>query len=747
MKHHNFVPLAFFAVVASLGLMFQLEKHPPKRVTSWKGHNWQIPASQGLRAPASGETCQAVKPTAADLMRENKRLDHIKQHPIKGFKLHWDLSKMSFAQAKFFQSFPFTRHLAELETIKGCQGVPCLYNKFVQDPSGEYGLLAWNFYLKTGIAVHGFDKRGLEQLWSLSTQLPPEFLHQSQLARMEVSELPEGQCYTIDGSTLRVASACVKAELGDKLVQRNLVSAMAYPFVESWFTPKSFAEYAWTGQSFSQTKVDNRSIAEAVGSYIVDHQTHEELTPVLAQNLFKRDWSLQGEMHRMFKKDQWVWRDIKSKHLKDCVDLHRSALVAPTQARGIAALADPHPLAQCLRSTAVSEFLKARRAWILNENPRNCEWAQPLDSGDVPVDAYISHWEKLVHKDIDQLEWRLRAEGPEWLADYQKKEATLSKFDPTWVYFECHKAPNAKGCYEQGLSSLVRAPAATQSEWLSEYPFEALEERVHEDVGLKRQWLLSQLTAGAEKSWNKCWSQGPNDLVKLSAPLHWVSPGATFVDGKFIACLEASSEKLIDQLLVRDTPETRYWRTELAAPLRQWWKERLDREARTEAQWLKQKSNEFKLSLKADLRRQISKGLGFSPKVECQKRLTYHYPTRLFFHTPQELNRTLGSELCQEVLKDQDLKELLTQYRQERWRVFSPALKSAMLERTTKLCRGRTVAQVSELDPVKGCVREQFDLFWPEVVGTVAAQHALPAENLEEFRTAVLIVTEKAFDP
>ena len=758
-KNPNLKFITFFAAAILLFSALKHFDHPSSKKTSWHTTYWQLPHIDSARMPASGEECSPNTPKLDDLQRENKKLNHLKSHSIKGFWLHLNLAKLSFAEARFLSFFPAAPLLPVAQQLKTCVDIPCLFNQLSQDQSGEYGELAWNFYLKTGIALqwkdgeNSFNKNELQLLWQLASQLPTSFLHQTKLRQLSKSPLREGVCFNTHNSVVELSAQCLTLESTAVETKKIIVAGMA-DALYSQLKMAEQPEFSWQNNTWKELTQDRKAFAQQVAQYIVQFEAAPELHSYFKETLFKRDWSLAGEMHRMFKKDQWLWRDIKNRHLNDCLDLHKSALFEKKSLRGIASLSEPHPIAVCLRETAQQDFLKNRRQWLSQENPRQCEWLSSLPSGAVPVDEYIHHWEKLLTRDIDQLEWRLRAEGPSWLAQHIKKEVVLAKMDPTWVYFQCHASQNPKGCYEQGLTSLVReqerGPASEKEEWLNDYPFESLEERVNEDVGIKRQWFLSHIEEDAEKAWSHCWRQGPNEMVLLKSSPQWISSGAEYVDGKFATCLENASARLVSQIIKDNSPESLFWLKELKSPLREWWKKKIQVEANKERSWLLQQSELIKSNLSQDLLSQMKGHQNFSVNAQCLNRLSYHYPTRMYFHERRQLNQNFGVQLCKEVLATVSMKKAVGSYKKMRWNNFGSELTTQLLtrweDRTRRFCFGRIPAQeirdLIETEKMKGCMREQFDLSWPEASTEVTQKFSLPEDSLDEFKDEVITIAE-----
>lgn len=760
-KNPQFKFVTFFALAITALASFKYFDAPSSKVTSWHTTNWKLPHTFFDRTPASGEECTANSPKLVDLQNENNKLNHIKKHAIKGFWLHLDLSKLTFAEARFLSFFPSTSLQPIAEQLKICHDIPCLYNQLSQDPTVEYGELAWNFYLKSGIALqwstaqNSFNQKDLLNLWQLANQLPTSFLHQSKLQKMSKLPLREGLCFSSKDSMLEISSQCLKEDWSP-IDHKKVIVAGMFHTLQSQFKLNEQLPYMWKNKTWNEAREDRLGLAQQVAQYIIQYEAKPELQSYFKNTLFKRDWSLAGEMHRMFKKDQWLWRDIKNRHLNDCVDLHKSVLVEKKNLRGIASLSEPHPIAVCLRNTAMEDFLKNRRQWLSQENPRHCEWTTALPSGVIPVDEYVSHWEKLLVRDIDQLEWRMRADGPSWLAEHIKKEKVLSKMDPTWVYFQCHNSPNPKGCYQQGLSGLVkeqeRGPASDKEEWLNDYPFESLEERVNEDVGIKRQWFLSHMEEEANKAWSNCWRQGPNEMVILKSSPHWISAGVEYVDGKFVSCLENASAQLLSRILRDNSPESQFWQRELKAPMKDWWKKKIQVEAQRERSWLVQQSDQIKAALSYDLLTQMKDQQHFSAAAQCLNRLSYHYPTRMYFHERRQLNQSLGIRLCREVLEEDSLKKAVTSYKKLRWKNFGIELTAQVLsrweDRTRRFCLGRVPAQevkdFIETEKMKGCIREQFNLSWPEASTEVTQKFSLPENSLNEFQVEVMTLAESS---
>lgn len=763
------VPVAVFLLAVLFIGVAQQHKGQPL-LTSWHASKWSLSKALADRSPAAFEGCENNQYRLENLVIENDRLEKTfpPRHNIQGRWLHLDLAKLNFPQARLLSQLPQEQFRPYAVTLATCSDVPCLYDMVSGDADREYGALAWHWYLKTGLAVQwknpeqAFTKPEMKNLWALAQHLTPDFFHQHVLTSIEKANLPEGQCFATQKSRVRISMKCAADVYPSLDFQGYVTAGMSEALLPHWL--RSFPEWQtrfskknpgeWRDGKWQQESFDASALAPQVAKFVLHGQAEPELKSFLHDQLFKRDWTLQGDMNREFKRDQWVWRDIKNRHLKDCIDLHKSAMLNKARTRGIASLSEPHPLAQCLRQTATPDFLQNKRAWLSSGHARSCEWSKPLPQGPVAIDAYLSHWETLLNKDIDQLEWRMRADGPAWLRDYQAKEDSLAKLDPTWVYFECHNGSDPKSCYQQGLTALLnkegRMPSSLKEEVLDDYPFEALNERVNEDVGAKRQWFLTRMEEEAAKSWRACWRQGPNSMVKISAPLQWVNPGTEFLDGRFASCLESASVQLMEHLAPGETPEAHYWRSELAAPLKQWWKNEIAKVAEEERSWLWQNLDKIKTSLSNDLQKHMLQATAFDPQGSCLTRLTYHYPSIMFFHDRQQLNAHLGVTLCREVLSSAQLQKSLTEHKQRRWKVLGGALQSSLSpmwqSRVRQHCLGRVpAAQAKALlqtEAVLSCMKDQFELSWPMVSEKVAKSYNVPNESLEQFKNDVELATQ-----
>lgn len=763
------VPVAvLFVAVLFIGLAQQIEGS--KFLTSWQNKKWSLPQAHADRAPAAFEGCAANQYRLDNLISENEHLEKSfpPRHTIQGHWLHLDLSKLNFPQARLLSKLSQENFRPYAVTLATCSDVPCLYDMVSGDADREYGALAWNWYLKTGLAVQwknpeqAFTKAEMKNFWALAQHLTPDFFHQHVLSSVEKANLPDGQCFATENGRVRISQQCTTSDYPSLDFQGHVTSGMSEALLPHWLA--SFPEWQnklshkssgeWRDGKWHQSTLDVKNLAPQVAQFVLHGQATAELKSFLHEQLFKRDWSLQGDMHREFKRDQWVWRDIKNRHLKDCLDLHKSAMLNKPRNRSIASLSEPHPMAQCLRQTAAPDFLQNKRAWLSSGHARSCEWSKPLPQGQVAVEAYLSHWETLLNKDIDQLEWRMRADGPAWLRDYQAKEDSLAKLDPTWVYFECHNGADPKSCYQQGLTDLLskqgRLPLSLKEELLDDYPFEALNERVNEDVGSKRQWFLSRMEEQASRAWRACWREGPNSMVKISEPLQWVSPGTEFVDGSFATCLESASVQLMETLAPGDAPEARYWRHELAAPLKQWWKKQIVKVAEEERGWLWQSLEQIKKALGDDLQKNMLQASTFDPQGSCLTRLTYHYPSVMFFHDRQQLNSHLGVSLCRDVLASAQMQKSLTEHKQRRWKVLGGALQSSLApvwqSRVRQHCLGRVpAAQAKALlqtEAVLSCMKDQFELSWPMVSEKVSKSYNVPNESLEQFKNDIELVSQ-----
>lgn len=757
-SHPHCTPLAILlAVIAVMGVTSRFQTQALK--TSWSNSSWLKTIYLSDRTPASDLTCGGMQTNLTEIQLENEQLvkRFPKSHSLRGKWLHLDLQKLSFPEALLLSRWPESSVQSQAAALSHCASIPCLYDQLSQDSEQTVGALSWNWFLKTGIAPLWneanayFSKAELQEMWQLSHTLSNDFFHQSELMALEKVELPEGRCFKAENKKIRLSSACA----ADKL-RLELTTAMSELLLPEWI--KRFPEIErmlvsqtsgyWDSQKFHQSNFDPRPLAPHVARFILEDSAPDRWKSFFKDQLFRRDWSLKSEMQRQFKKDQWVWRDLKNAHLKDCTDLHKSALVNKTSQRSIASLASPHPLAECVRQGAIQDFNKILKA---NVNNFDCRWHQPLSQGQVPSHEYLSLWQTLITKDVDQLEWRIRAGGVNWLHDNQAKEKVLAALDPTWIYLECHNADNPKGCYSQHFGSYLksddRSPASVKEELLEEYPYESLEAKVSQDVGMKREWHRHRMQQEAQRAWRQCWREGPNEMVKVKS-LQWVSGGVEFLDGRFANCLEASSEKFMNTIFP-EGPEGQFWRKDLSRELKKIWVSMIATEAENERNWLVQRLDTIKHSLAQDLKRLMAKGVDFDPKQSCLTRLTFHYPARLYFHDRTQLNGYLGKRLCKEVIESEEMSKALTQHRNERWKVLGGALQTSVKpvweERVRRFCLGRVPAsEISHLlttDPVKGCIREQFELSWTEATETVGSQFSLNPEGLDEFKSDVEIIT------
>lgn len=726
-----------------------------KKFTTWFKKDPTHPAVSAERFPANDE-CSDYKYN--ELQLQNKIYQsQVDSHNITGQWMHLNYKDLSFPQVRFLQNLSEDSFASYKSVIRKCSNVSCVLSEVSED--NEYGDLVWNWFLKTGIVIQWgerelqFTKPELKRLWTLSNKLTKEYFHQPEVTSLVKGDVQDGKCFSFSKSQLILSPNCedISLQVTVGLTHVHLGKWLAqHPSWKNILLKTSYTPH-WKNTGWSEDHSSYEALTHEVASFIHFGQAREMTKSFIKETLFKKDWSIQGEMNQQFKIDQWVWRDIKNKHLKDCIDLHKYSVLEPRINRGIASLSTPHPLAQCVRQTANVEFLKLKRSWLLNSSEA-CSWQKPQLDGSVPASQYFSLWKSTVEKDIDQLEWKIRAQGPKWLKDYQDKEKTLSQVDPTWVYFDCHNGSNPKGCYKQGLSSLIqsRAPSSVQEEILDEYPYEALQYRVRHDLGLKRQWLTSHLEQEASKEWRKCWSKGPQEMAKIKKPLRWVTSGTEFIDAKMAYCLDDASEKIILNIKSLSPSEKKFWQSEMNNPLKLFWKKTIAHHADTERRWIVSQLSSIKSKLSDDLKTKMNASVTFEPKEACMNRVSFHYPNPLYFHNRAQLSQFLGSQICKDVLNHPDMQKSLSQHRENRWNTLGIALKSSLVaewdSRVRKYCLGRIPAsQVStllETESMKGCIRDQFELAWPISANEVGLKFSLPGESLDEFKDDIKAISQ-----
>jgi len=481
------------------------------------------------------------------------------------------------------------------------------------DAGAGYAELArWQVFLKTGLVADDAELASEDwgQLLRLAHQWPAQLRHSPRHRRLTLSATLQGACYRSTGRVLELNRQCLGYA---ELPAPKRVSSLTH-------------EGHWSKGVWRSRREQNREIAAS-------------------------ESSMDEQMFARFKQDQWRWRDHRAMHLSDCTQLYADK--ARKRSRSLAAVAEVHPVAACLRDVAPASFLKTLRADLLSPHPKRCDWLREIPTQEqvTALDAYLAHWEKLIERDISQLEWQLWAHGPRWPKVLAAREKLLADLDPTWAYLACHQSSNPKGCYDQNLGQLLkaRAPASLENEEiLADYPYEAIEARVNEDLGVKRLWLVAELEERAQAQWDRCWRKGPNEMVKLAHSLEWVRPGTSYVDAAFALCLDESAPVLLRELVSGDAPEARFWRHELAAPLRDFWKEQIQKEARLERTWLLEEREPLALRLSADLaRRSLPAG---EEQEFCETRFTYHVPAKLYFHERRALAQSLGRTLCRREL-------------------------------------------------------------------------------------------------
>jgi len=122
----------------------------------------------------------------------------------------------------------------------------------------------------------------------------------------------------------------------------------------------------------------------------------------------------------------------------------------------------------------------------------------------------------------------------------------------------------------------------------------------------------------------------------------------------------------------------------------------------------------------------------------------------MYFHDRQQLNSYLGAKLCREVLSSDDMKKALSQHQQNRWKLLGKELQASVVpkweDRVRRYCLGRVPASQAEAllqtDAVKGCMREQFEMAWPEASEKISMRYSLPSNDLEEFKTDVELLSQ-----
>lgn len=744
-RHHpeSKIVVALCLTVAALGRLSQWDV-PSSHLTRWHGKALPAVSERVERAPASTPSCLEQRYQVDALKQDSAELTarFPQSNPHSGRWQHFDLAKLSFPMASFLREIPASDFLALAPQIKACRDIPCLYNQALQDRTGESGQLVWNWYLRTGIIPRwrrdapALSVSELRALWFVANRLPREFFHQDHTRFVE--KVPRlGSCAAHAGRSLLLSAHCAPSQMSDVAYVQPLTEALLVPFQNSQARAHQMASFIWSPAAL-----------ESAGPQVYSY---------LKESFFKRDWTVQGELDEEFTAAQWSWRDLKRRRLRDCLDLHQTALHKQLFGRSIASLAEVHPIVSCLRASAEGPFKRHLSRRMTQEHPRACEFHAPGDSGKSIADQFLERWDLLVNKDLDQLEWALRAQGLKWLHDFESVEEALAKTDPTWVYFQCQAASDRRGCYHQGLRNLIGRHAEVSpqivDDVLDTYPYESLHGRLLPELGPQRLWFAARLADAATGEWVKCWQQGTYEIGRLHQKLRFVDyrPGQT--DARFSLCLEAASQRLFDQVLALEPAEQSYWRKDLVPHMKRFWRERMAYAKHEESERLRRSFPHIAKELRRDLVSWMSKDPNFDPQGLCRIRLTYHYPSGLYFHGRDSLNHEFGALLCQEAIAAPEVQRVLGEHQRKRGLKLAGELRVSMGPRFARYvrahCLGRTPAShlpsLLETPHFQACIHDQFDVAWKATQVEFAEKRRLPPqasavyrEGLEQSSTEML---------
>lgn len=239
-------------------------------------------------------------------------------------------------------------------------------------------------------------------------------------------------------------------------------------------------------------------------------------------------------------------------------------------------------------------------------------------------------------------------------------------------------------------------------------------------------------------------------MAKINSPLAWVSSGAEFIDARFATCLDEKTDDLVAKFFPKKDAESSFWKENLKGSIRSHWKQEIAAESLKEKVWLQGHASVMMKKLSQDLKEHMKKSVNFEPKEACLRRLTFHYPTPLYFHTRYELNADFGAQICQQVLESPDMSQSVSKHREHRWNVLGKELKFTLVDewegRVRKYCLGRVpasqVQSLLEAESMKGCIRDQFELAWPISANEVGLKFSLPGESLDEFKTDIQAISQ-----
>lgn len=716
--------------------------------------HWNKPTSQGSthfeRVPANDQ-CSDFN--LNEIQAENMLLEKSQfAHHLTGSWEHLSFKELPFRDAAFLYHFKPTLTGEQKNSIKSCHRAKCILENLTS--SSEMSSVVWNWYLKTGIILNpiGFSASEMKELWQLSQKLPDAYFHQDDVKLISKVTSEDSQCFAYKDQTILINEMCpdILMVVTTALTQRFLPKWLkAFPQWKNALTKPKNTPALWSNQVWSRSLQEEKYLAKEISLYLIHGEARELTKSFLQDHLFQQKWGKEFEVKKQFQADLWSWRQQRSQSVKDCLDLHRSAFTQKSPRRSIASLAEPHPLTQCVRNSGAQTFLKERRQWLM-QSSMACRWRQP--ETEETLKTYYQKLQTIVAKDIDQLEWKIFANGMNWLHEFQTKEMAILNIDPTQSYFRCRGAASEKACYDQDFSAKLRSriPASASEELLEDYSYDSLQEKLKVDLALKGEWLKLHFVQEARNVWKKCWSRGTQEMAKIKNPLTWVSPGAEYVDARFAHCLDQQSEELVMKIFPKNDTESAFWKKSLREPIRSYWKQEIAQESQKEMNWLTSHAEVMKQKLIFDLKKHMQLSVTFEPKEACLRRLSFHYPTPLYFHSRFQLNAEFGSQMCASVLEGPDMNKSMSRHRENRWNVLGKELKFTLVgeweQRVRKYCLGRVpasqVQSLLESESMKGCIRDQFELAWPISANEVGLKFSLPGESLDEFKSDIKAISQ-----
>lgn len=672
-------------------------------------------------------------------------------HHLVGNWEHLNFKDLPYLDVAFFRYFKPKLDESQKNQIKSCQRTECVLEKIYSNK--EQASLVWNWYLKTGLVLDygSFNLEETKKIWLLSSKLPDLYFHQDEVKVISKSEAQQSECFVYSNQTIYLNEICEDISL-------NLTTALTQQYLPKWLKahpewknaltkPKSPA--LWVDKVWRSHTNEFNFLIKEIALYLNYGEARQITQSFMVDQLFEQNWSKESAVKKEFQKDLWNWREMRSAAIKDCIDLHKSAFHQKKSYRSIASLSEPHPLAQCVRESASDKFLKEKRAWLIQSSTA-CKWRSP--GPDETLKTYYQKLQQIVAKDIDQLEWKIYANGLNWLKDFQAREKAMLEIDPTESYFKCQGTASEKDCYDQNFSSKLRQrlPASSSEEVLEDYSYTYLKEKLTSDIALKRNWLKSHFEHQSQAAWKKCWGKGTQEMAKIHSPLEWVATGLDYIDARFGNCLDVETDKIMGSLFNNNSAESEFWKKDLKDSIRYIWKSRISHEAHKEKLWLNSFKQEIKSRLSFDLKKLMSQSPTFEPKAACLRRLSFQYPTPLYFHSRFQLNQEMGQQICQDVFASDEMKKSISQHRENRWNVLGKALKTTLVNewevRVRKYCLGRVpatqVQSLLESESMKGCIRDQFELAWPISANEVGLNFSLPGESLDEFKADIKAISK-----